>query len=257
MVKTKPKPLRVVYVGQFGRHSSDSFVYETGGAMRSKKRAPVQEAASPAPLNREEEARNETEETATRKARANKKHRAEKTANKTIPLPRKTSSQRDMSPVLSTTTPAEAGMGAKRPKKHPKSKGKFKVRLVFPRNARKLGCVKTQSRSRASAREDSRDPQDQGRHAGKHASRCKMGEDVFSFPHERDLTPTKKPGVKHAVLKTISKMLQENECIRRRLITNSQLGHTDHRTVEVHDAKTVSNEGPLFGWVDGNGSSRI
>ncbi|KAK6474802.1 hypothetical protein HHUSO_G25693 [Huso huso] len=232
MVKTKPvqhKPVKCVYVNHFGKHSSGAVIqFEAGTRPSNKKSTRKVDKGLGSPSRVSTEIR-VNEQDCSRQDESmpgmkNNKLLQIKIGKKIKQTTRESfTKQKDIGISPKRKTARKSQQDA--PKHDGAKRFKTSIRTqenidVTPNNItigqRRMTTQKNQDNGRKQNGEGRSDSDDHS----------EMDRGVFTFSLPGAVTPVNKSAVKQGVLKVISKMVKENEMLRRRFMTNSQQSQT-------------------------------
>ncbi|KAK1144046.1 hypothetical protein AOXY_G20099 [Acipenser oxyrinchus oxyrinchus] len=226
MVKTKPvqhKPVKCVYVNHFGKHSSgDVIQFEDG--TRPRKNLPerllrVWGLLPALALKSELMSRIAADRTSMPNKKNNKALQI-KIGKKIKQTTRESfTKQKDIriSPKRKTLRDAPKHDGAKR----------FKTSMSTQENIdMTTNNINIGQRRMTTQKKQDNGTKQNGEGRSDSDDNSEMDRGVFTFSFPGAVTPVNKSAVKQGVLKVISKMVEENEMLRRRFMTNSQQSQT-------------------------------
>ncbi|XP_058852895.1 uncharacterized protein LOC117413018 isoform X2 [Acipenser ruthenus] len=229
MVKTKPvqhKPVKCVYVNHFGKHSSGAVIqFEAGTRPKKSTRKVDKGLGSPSRVSTEIGVNEQdcSRQDESMPGKKNNKLSQIKIGKKIKQTRESFTKQKDIriSPKRKTARKSQDAAP-----KHDGAK-RFKTSIstqknidVTPNNItigqRRMTTHKKQDNGRKQNGEGRSDSDDHS----------EMDRGVFTFSLPGAVTPVNMSAVKQGVLKVISKMVKENEMLRRRFMTNSQQSQT-------------------------------
>ncbi|KAK1159297.1 hypothetical protein AOXY_G21939 [Acipenser oxyrinchus oxyrinchus] len=224
MVKTKPvqhKPVKCVYINHFGKHSSGAVIQFEAGTRPSNKRSTrkvVKGLGSPSRVSPEIGV-NEQDSSRQDESMPGKKN------NKALQI--KIGKKIKQTTRESFTKQKDIRISPKRKTQRHDGAKRFKTSMSTKENIDMTPNNITigQRRMTTQKNQDNGTKQNgEGRSDSDGHSEMDRGVFTFSFPGA--VTPVNKSAVKQGVLKVITKMVEENEMLRRKFMTNSQQSQT-------------------------------